>query len=864
MLISTHSLLAQSDLKSENTKTVYTPTKSIPTDTSAKNLQTSPLVIKDSTQTVTVDTLDNEDSEPLEHPIEYNAKDSIRYETKGQKIFLFGDGRVKYDGMDMKAEFIEIDNEKNTLTAYGKTDSLGKETGTPVFNDGAQEVMARKIVYNLKTKKGKIYDIKTKEGELILKGKEVKKDSNNVVYMKNLECIPCKFEDSRTIFKAKKAKIIPDDKIVTGPMYLEVGGVPTPLGLPFGFFPNTKKRHSGLLIPFYGNSDALGFYLKDGGFYWGISDKTDMTIRGDIYGNGSWGLRTFNNYDINYKSSGSVALGYSEFRSGEKEIPSSYGKQKDISITWRHQQDQKFNPTISFSSDVNIRTSRYNKYNALNTGQYLTNTFQSNINFSKTLKVGVLSLNARHDQNTQTKRMNISFPELTFNVNRFYPFKNEKRIKQNPLDKIGMSYLLEARNTLSGADTSIFKGNIGDSLKYGFRHTLPISTNITLLKYFTLTPALNLSAVMYTKTTQKELDVANNRIVSSTNKNFKTGYDANFNSSLSTKLFMDYIFKSKQVKQIRHLLIPTLAYTYRPDFGKQQYGFWKEVISDTVNRYKTRYSIFENGLFGGPAIGEQNTLSLNLNNNLEAKVRKRTDTGAVYQKITLLQNLTFNGSYNFAADSFNLSNIGMTGRTKIWKYFDLVFGSTFDPYYTTILTNTLTNTEYAYRSSQYSANVNGKLLNFYSGNIAINAAFSSSNITMRQKKPDLTNGAERQATPTNTAQAQEKLPWTLNIYYNINYTKVLNKIKDIQTLNFSGDIAVTKYWKLGLTSGYDFTNRNLSYTSVNIYRDLKCWEARIDWVPFGFRKSYNLTINLKTSMLSDVKIPRQRQWYDNF
>ena len=206
----------------------------------------------------------------------------------------------------------------------------------------------------------------------------------------------------------------------------------------------------------------------------------------------------------------------------------------------------------------------------------------------------------------------------------------------------------------------------------------------------------------------------------------------------------------------------------------------------------------------------------------------------------------------------------MTGRTKIWKYFDLVFGSTFDPYYTTILTNTLTNTEYAYRSSQYSANVNGKLLNFYSGNIAINAAFSSSNITMRQKKPDLTNGAERQATPTNTAQAQEKLPWTLNIYYNINYTKVLNKIKDIQTLNFSGDIAVTKYWKLGLTSGYDFTNRNLSYTSVNIYRDLKCWEARIDWVPFGFRKSYNLTINLKTSMLSDVKIPRQRQWYDNF
>jgi hypothetical protein len=685
--------------------------------------------------------------------------------------------------------------------------------------------------------------------------------------MKDLQCIPCEFEDSRTIFKAKRAKIIPDDKIVTGPMYLEIGGVPTPLGLPFGFFPNTKKRHSGILIPFYGNSEALGFYLKDGGFYWGINDQTDMTIRGDIYSNGSWGLRTTNNYNVNYKFNGALSFGYSEFRTGEKEIPSTYSKQKDISINWRHIQDQKNNPTIRFGSDVNIRTSRYNRFNAQNTGQYLANTFQSNINFSKTFKIGTLGINARHDQNTQTKLMNISFPEVTFNVNRFYPFKKETRIKQNPIDKIGISYLLEARNTLSGADTSIFKGNIGDSLKYGFRHSLPISTNITLLKYFTLTPALNLSAVMYTKTTRKELDESTNRIVKTTDKNFKTGYDANFNTSLTTKLFMDYMFKGKRLKQIRHLLIPSLAYTYRPDFGAEQYGFWKDVISDTTYRYKNKYSIFENNLFSGPAQGEQNSLSVNLNNNLEAKVRKKTDTGFVFNKVSILQNLSFAGSYNFAADSFKMSNISMTGRTKIWKYFDLVFGSTFDPYHT--VTRSVTDrfgleTISTYRTKEYEFNSNGKLAKFTTGNIAINAAFSSNNITSRAKKPDLTNGAERGSVATSTAQAQEKLPWNLNIYYNITYTKVLNKIKDIQTLNFSGDVSVTKFWKLGVTSGYDFTNRNLSYTSINLYRDLKCWEARIDWVPFGFRKSYSLTINLKTSMLSDVKIPRQRQWYDNF
>lgn len=822
---------------------------------------------KDTIKKVTVDTLDTEDDgEPLEHPIIYNATDSIRYETKGQKIYLYGDAFVEYESMNLKAEFIEIDNEKNTVTAYGTKDSLSNDVGTPVFKDGQQEIACRKMIYNLKTKKGKIFDVLTKEADLWLKGSEVKKDSNNVVYMKDLRCIPCEFQDSRTLFRAQKAKIIPNDKIVTGPMYLEIGGVPTPLGLPFGYFPNTKKRHSGVLLPFYGNSDALGFYLKDGGFYWGINDRTDMTIRGDIYSNGSWGLRTLNNYNVNYKYQGSLSLGYSEFRTGEKEIPTSYAKQRDISINWRHIQDQKNNPSIRFSSDVNVRTSKYNKFNAQNTGQYLTNTFQSNINFTKTFKLSSVSVNARHDQNTQTKIMNISFPELTFNVNRFYPFKKESRIKQNPIDKIGISYLLEARNTLSGIDTAIFKGDIADKLKYGVRHSLPISTNITLLKYFTLTPALNLSAVMYTKTNQKNLDILTNKIIIDTVKAFQTGYDANFNTSLTTKVFMDYLFKSKRIKQIRHLLIPTFNYTYRPDFGEEQYGFWKEVLTDTntITQRKTKYSIFENNIFGGPSIGTQNSLGVNLNNNLEAKVRKKTDTGFVYNKVAIIQNLSLSGNYNFAADSMNMSLISMTGRTKIWKFFDLVFSSTFDPYYSTIITNTITNTELVYRTKNYLFNENGRFVDFTNGSIAINASFSSSVLqSMRPKKPDLTNAAERGAT-TNTAQAQEKLPWNLNIYYNVNYIKELNKLKDIQTLNFSGDISVTKYWKLGLTSGYDFTNRSLSYTSINVYRDLKCWEARIDWVPFGFRKSYSLTINLKTSMLSDVKIPRQRQWYDNF
>ncbi len=850
MLISNTSVWAQSDLKTKNTKTIKNPNNlSAKADTGSVNNALPKPLPEDSLKKVTVDSLDTDDKQALDHKVIYNARDSIRYETKGQKVFLFGDAYVEYEDMNIKAEFIEVDNEKNTITAYGTKDSLGKKTGTPIFKVGGQESGADKIIYNVKTKKGKIYGIITKEGELLLLGSEVKKDSNNVVYMKDLKCIPCQFEDSRTIFRAKKAKIIPDDKIVTGPMYLEIGGVPTPLGLPFGYFPNTKKRHSGLLIPTFNSSETLGFNLKDGGFYWGINDRTDMTIRTDLYTNGSWGLRTINNYNINYKYTGSLSLGYSEFRFGEKEIPSQYNKQKDVSIVWSHHQDQKNNPSVRFSSDVNIKTSKYNKFNSINTGQYLTNTFYSSINYTKTFKTSSLSLTARHDQNTQTKLMNLSFPELTFNINRFYPFRKEGRIKKNPIDQLGISYLFEARNTLSGYDSSIFKGDISDKLKYGVRHSVPISTNITLFKYFTLTPSLNLSAVMTTKTSDKYLDYATNTVKTNTVKEFKTGYDANFSTALSTKVFMDYLFKSKHIKQIRHLLIPTLNYTYRPDYGAKQYGFYKQTYTDTTFRYLNKYSVFENAMFTGPAPGEQNSLGINLNNTLDAKVRKNTDTGFVYNKVQILQNLGFNGTYNFAADSFKMSLVTMTGRTKIWKFFDLNFGSVFDPYYYDQVSK--------YRTKDFSFNKGGKVLRFTTGNIALSASFSSSVVqAMKTKKPDLTNGVERGAAPTNTTQSQAQLPWNLNMQYSITFNKdpTQSQIKKIETLRATGDIAVTKYWKIGVSTGYDFSAKNISYTSVNLYRDLKCWEARIDWIPFGFRKSYSLTINLKTSMLSDAKI----------
>ena len=744
-----------------------------------------------------------------------------------------------------------------------KKTALASLLATLFLKMAAKTMEADKIMYNLKTKKGKIFNALTKQGELLVIGSEIKKDSLNNIYFKDMRCLPCQEADARTAFRATKAKAIPDDKIVTGPMFLEIGNVPTPLGLPFGYFPNTKKKANGILMPTLGTSAERGLNLRQGGYYLGINDKTDMIIRGDIYANGSWQLNTQNNYNVLYKSNGAVNVSYSSFNIGDKDVPTTFRKEVAYAVSWLHNQDNKSNPSIRFSANVNYRKNQtYNRFNSINTGQYVTNTYQSNINFTKTFKLSSLSLNATHSQNSLTKHVEISFPKLTFNVNRFYPFKRQSAVKQNALDKVGISYLLETENKLSGKDSTLFKGSPLDSLNYGIRHSIPISTNFNIFKYITATPGIALSSVMYTRSIRKEYyneivpvgsdgrDTLIRGVRTRTVKDFTAGYDANFSTALNTKVYFDYQFKKGKVNRIRHLLIPTLTYNYRPDFGNPQYGFWKKVQVDTLGN-KQNYSIFEKSLYGGPGPGKQNALSVNLNNVVEAKLKQKTDTGTTYKKVTLIQGLGLNGSYNFAADSFKMSNVGITLRTVLFKYFDINAGSSFDPYAYNKTSNT--------RVKDFVYTKDGRLARFTSANLAINTSIGSNMLEALKKArqpSDMTNGAERGAeNDLNTAQS---LPWNLRITYNLNLSNTNDrKVLTSQLLNFSGDLKPTKFWKIGISSGFDFNNQKLSYTSINIYRDLKCWEARIDWVPFGANKSYNLTLNLKSSMLSDFKIPKR-------
>ncbi len=832
----------------------------------------------DTLKKVSADTLvaGDDNSEGIEEQVKYSAEDSIVALPEEGKALLYGKAKVDYGSTNIQAEYIEIDYTKNMITAYGKKDSTGKPVGNPVFKDGGETMEADKIMYNLKTKKGKIFNALTRQGELLVIGSEIKKDSLNNIYFKDMRCLPCQEADARTAFRATKAKAIPDDKIVTGPVFLEIGNVPTPLGLPFGYFPNTKKQADGIILPTLGTSAERGLNLRGGGYYLGINDRTDMIIKGDIYANGSWLINTTNDYKLLYKSNGLVDLKYSQFNIGDKDIPLTYFKQKSYEIIWQHTQDNKSNPSVRFSSNVNyVKNQAYNRFNSVNTGQYLTNNFLSNINFTKTYKLSSLSVNAAHTQNVRTKQVEITLPQLTFNVNRFYPFKRTSAVKQNVIDKIGVSYLLEAKNTLKGIeDTTLFKGSVLDSMNYGVRHTLPISTNFNILKYITATPALNLSSVMYARTITKEYfttpatrsvvihnDITGKdtviqtsyeapRVRNNINKGFAAAYDANFTTAFNTKVYFDYLFKKGKVKQIRHLLIPTLTYLYRPDFGEPKYGIWKKVQNDTLGN-QLYYSVFERGVFGGPGYGKQNALSLNLNNVLEAKTKQKTDTGTIDKKVVLIQGLGINGAYNFAADSFNMSNVNLTFRTVLFKYFDIVAGSGFDPYgYDKVASR---------RVKSFSYNTDGRIARFNTANFSVNTSIGSNMLEALRKtrQPnDQTNGAERGS--QNDLNATETLPWNLRISYNLGLTNIKDRIiQPSHQLNFSGDLMPTKFWKVGISSGFDFNTQKLSYTSINIYRDLKCWEARIDWVPFGPNKSYNLTLNLKTSMLSDFKIPKR-------
>lgn len=807
----------------------------------------------------------------LQDIIDYTARDSIDNDLINRKVYLYGEAEITFGTITLKAERIVYDFEKYQVHAEGIQDSAGVWTGLPEFKDEGEEYDAFEMDYNFKSKKAYIKQVETGVIEGTLTGKQVKIiDGGSVIYVAKGEYCPCEDPDAKTRFKINKLKVIKDDKIVTGPGYLAFYGIPTPLAFPFGFFPNTEKKQAGLIVPSYGNGRRQGYFLNDLGFYLPIGDNVDTKILTDLYSRGSWGVQNYTRYKKRYSHDGNFNIQYNNQQLGDREL-GNFSQTSNFFVTWRHMQDPKANPMSNFSADVNAGSSQNFQTN-LNASQndFLTNTFRSNIRYQRSFYDSPwnLAVNAGHDQNSRTGRFNFTLPDIAINRARTFPLKGlfNDSPKQKWYEKFGLTYSSAIRNTLNVEESELRfdnLNNLASQFKNGMQHRAAV-TNSLKAGPFTINPSFNYTERWYTETTSRIFDPAAQQFVADTVPGFARNADWSVGAALTTKLYGMYTFKNEKIKAIRHTMTPSVSFSYRPDFDTRVYGFYGEDGS------LTSYSPFEMGIFGQSPSGTQGALAFSLVNNIEAKVAGRDSTGKS-KKVAILENLTMNGSYNVAADSLNLSQISVSGRTKVTQYANLVFRGSFDPY-----AHAISETGQISRVNTFLYERDGGLASFETGNIAINANGLGSQMFQRkdQAGSDVVS-EDDEAAKVDNGLIQKfvsgfKVPWNLNFGYSFDARRVRERqelaegfgIRDsiaiVQSIQMNGSFDFFKRVKVNFNTGYDFLRKEITPTTILISVDLNCWELNARVVPFGIRQSYNISLNIKSTMLQDLKLERNR------
>lgn len=810
--------------------------------------------------------------------VEYHSADSIVLDIENKKVFMFREAEIQYEKINQKAAYIEIDFPTNTLTAKPLVDSLGKAFGQPEFTEGSQSFKSKEMKYNFKTRKGLIKSVITKEGEGYLHGEIVKKMDNDVTNMRTGGYTTCDLEHPHFSIQFTKAKVIPNNKIVTGPAYMTIEDVPLPIVLPFGMFPNKKGQTSGIIIPTYGESTQRGFYLENGGYYFGISDYMELRLVGDVYSRGSWAVKPVFNYKKRYKYSGSFNFNYAINTSGVRET-ASFMKNRDFRIAWTHRQDPKARPNSQFNASVNLSSSSYNRYNPVSVQDHLTNTFGSSISYSTLLwdKVS-LSSAFRHSQNTTNKTVNLTLPEIALSVNRFYPLRKPGKVSNLKwYDNVSVNYTMNAKNEVNTYDSLLFTNQMMQNFRNGIQHKIPLSLSLKVLKYFTLNNSIDYTERWYSKSIIKNwsndtLFKSNDTIVgyvkTDTVSGFKTARDFSFSSSLNTRLYGMLQFKKGPVRAIRHVFTPNISFMLRPDFGTPDFGYYKSVQSDKEGN-RTRYSIFGGdgtytSVYGAPPDGKSGRVGFSFGNNLEMKVRSKSDTITGTKKVVLIESLSLGTSYDLAKDSLRWAPLTLNARTTLFKKLQVQYTASFDPYIAD---------SSGYSLNQFEWDVNHRL--FRRENSSWNFSLSYSFGSGKKKS---TSNQTTLAAPANKIEETIGVvdsyinwnnSWNLSFSYNLRYNDFMvfpsqrmdNKL--VQTLSFNGDINITPKWKVNATSGYDFESAKLSYTSISVYRDLHCWEMRFNWIPMGYLKSWNFYIKVKASVLQDLKLNRKKDFRDN-
>jgi lipopolysaccharide assembly outer membrane protein LptD (OstA) len=791
-------------------------------------------------------------AQQLQDQVKYGARDSMRYDLAHQTVYLYGAATVKYQDVELTADRIKLDLARKEVQAFGTMDSTGTPIGLPEFTQGGQKVSADSIRYNFQTKEGLIREVRTNEEQLYALARLSKRHANGEVDSRGGMLTTCDRPHPHYHFAVSRMIVIPDDKIIVGPAIMKVGNVPTPLVIPFGFFPNHKGGSAGLLIPTWGTSDQFGLFLLNGGYYLPLGDKLDEQLTADIYSRGSWGLRSVTRYRSRYHFSGSMDLQYSDKLNSEREYP-DFSEQRTFFIRWNHLIDPKASLTDRFNASVNVGSSQNftNNFNS-STQDYLSNTFTSNINWSHlwTGKPYSLSVSARHSQNTLTGAFNVTLPSVNFNVQRFFPgtwFHPVQAGVPKWYDQIGVTWSSVFENQLNTTEDQISMANIPgliDRMRNGVRHTAAVSTSLKT-RAFTFNPQMNITDRTYFNTLDKTYDPTADTLLVDTVPGLNNLFDWNIGATLTSKLYGMYSFHGGRLKAIRHVITPSASLTYLPGNDTRRTGPYGPEGSIAS------YSPYDNGIFGQPSPNASGLVSLGLTQSLEGKVlSKEPDAQGdpQYRKMKLLDYLGINANYDLLKDSVRWSPISVAARTRLFNVLDLNLASTLDPYATDSLGRNID------RSTR---TVDGSLAHLRTTTAAIGFDIQSK----RYGKPVAGNTKDDQvvaeADPSKGANVNFSIPWHLRVNYSRSmfrtYQAAQYTEQKTQSVLFSGDLNILQYWKLGFSSGYDMEAGEWTPTSINLYWDLHCWEFNMNVIPLGIRKSFTFRINVKASVLHDLK-----------
>ncbi len=826
----------------------------------------------------------------IETTINYSARDSIFYDLKTQKLKLYGDSKIDYGEINLEAYEILVNWTDKTLDANFILDSTGKKIGKPIFSEGNQSYETDKITYNFDSKKAKIKGIVTQLDDAYMQGEDVKKNEYDELFISHAKYTTCNLAEPHFHISANKIKVIPGKKVVSGPFHLKFGDVPTPLGFIFGMFPQPKKKVSGLIMPNYGEEKRRGFYLRDGGYYFAVNDHIDLRITGDIYSKGSYGGTIATNYNKRYSYNGSLRFNYNKSKLGDFENPSV---SNDFSLSWSHTPDSR-GKSSRFSSSVNFQTNSYNQNKNLvysNFNESINAQFNSNISYSKTFNGPFnLSANLRHSQNVQTKKVNLTLPDVSYNMSRIYPFKNLGKLGKTALGKLSISHRFTGKieltngsvgSSLSGLNIINSSNNFSEQIdfntdninsiidrsKIGGKHTIPISTSFNLLKYFTVSPSMNYDEIWYLKKLNYSFNELENGIEIDTTNSFQRAWSYSTALALSTRIYGTVFFKKGKIKAIRHVISPEISMSFSPDFTKPKFGYYENVQINNEGDTKL-LSKYENFLFGAPRIGSSASMNFYIGNNLEMKVVDKNDTISGTRKIKIFDNLSFSSSYNFLADSFGLAPIRFNTRTSFFKrLINLSVSGNIDPYTFRLDSINENGNVYQRRINELALKNNQGIGSLAYINMALGVRFSAKDFRNDNEEIESSYGTQEELDYINSNIAEYidfNVPWSLNASYNLNRRKIGFREPTItQTLTFSGDISISEKTKVSFRSGYDFKFKMLTQTSINATRDLHCWRINFSWVPFGRFQSYNLTINAVSALLQDLKLEKRSRFFDN-